>query len=474
MFIMNKNNESENLVIASDELYSDLKSGMPLLVFDLRLKEHYTSGHIEGSVHAVCDSRAKETIMPKIPKGVKIVLIDEDGSISAPIAAMMASYGLDAHFLKGGIKSWDKSLVKKDIHTIITPEELWHKITNNENLVLVDVRQPEEFSDFKIPGSINIPLGELFDVQSLNKIPKGKQVVTICPHGNRSMVAAFALARNGINALSLVGGLAGWGQVLNPKVVTRDDVTVIQVEKIGKGCLSYIVGSKGEAMVIDPVYPAEKYVEFARNEGLQIVKVIDTHQHADHVSAAREIAKITNAQLYMSKYEQYDFTSNRVGDGDLINLGDLTIRVIHTPGHTAGSLSYVLDEKYVFTGDILFVDGIGRPDLRDNAKEFAEDLYDTLHHKLLALPEETLVLPAHHGEQSGYKNSVYQTTLRDAKKMLMLGLSHDKFIDKVMSTTLPRPMNYEKIIQINKSLQQVPTLDVANLEIGPNRCAIST
>ena len=471
---MNTNQEFEKLAVTAEELHADLKSEKPLLVFDLRLKEHFTHEHIEGSVHAVCDSRAKETIMPRIPKGVKIILIDEDGTMSAETAGMMTSYGLDAHFLKGGIKSWNKGLIRKDIHTIISPEELWSKIKKKEDLVLVDVRQPDEFSDFKIQGSINIPLPELFNKESLNKIPQGKQVVAICPHGNRSMVAAFALARNGIDALSLAGGLAGWGQVLNPQIITREKVTILQVEKIGKGCLSYIIGSKGEAIVIDPVYPAEKYVEFTRDEGLQIVKVIDTHQHADHVSAARDLAELTNSKLYMSKYEQYDFESNRVGDGDIIDIGKSRMRVIHTPGHTGGSLSYLLDEKYVFTGDILFVEGIGRPDLRNKAKEFANELYDTLHEKLIILPNDTMVLPAHHGEQTVSKNGTYCTTIKEAKNLSILELAHDIFIEKVIGTTLPRPINYEKIIQINKSPQPVPVSEVANLEIGPNRCAISS
>lgn len=471
---MNTNQGSGKLSVTADELYADLKSEKPLLVFDLRLKEHFSHEHIEGSVHAVCDSHAKETIMPRIPKGVKIVLIDEDGTMSAETAGMMASYGFDAHFLKGGIKSWDKGLIKKETRAIIDPEELWSKIKKKEELVLVDVRQPEEFSDFRIPGSINIPLSDLFDKNTVNKIPKNKQVVTICPHGNRSMIAAFALARNGIDASSLEGGLAGWGQVLNSQTVTREGVTITQVEKVGKGCLSYIVGSKGKAIAIDPVYPAEKYIEFARNEGLQIVKVIDTHQHADHVSAARDLAKITNSKLYMSKYEKYDFESDRIGDKDIITVGESKIRTIHTPGHTGGSLSFVLDEKYIFTGDILFVEGIGRPDLRDKAKEFANDLYNTLHNKLLTLPDETIVLPGHHGEQTVSKNGIYHTTIREAKEMSILELLHDTFIDKVVSTTLPRPMNYERIIQINKSSQPVLISEVANLEIGPNRCTISS
>ncbi len=470
---MNTNKELEKLTLTSDELQNDLKGEKPLLVFDLRLKQHYVERHIEGSVHAVCDSRAKETIMPRIPKNVKIVLIDENGTMAAETAGMMASYGLDSHFLKGGIGSWTGPMISKETRSIIEPELLWTKLKQNEGIVLIDVRQPEEFSDFRIQGSINIPLAELFKKEIVDKLPKDKQLVTVCPHGNRSMVAAFALARNGIEALSLAGGLAGWGQVLSSQVVTREGPIILQVEKVGKGCLSYIVGSNGEAIVIDPVYPAEKYAEFARNEGLVIVKVIDTHQHADHVSAARDLAKIANARLYMSRYEQYDFESDKIADEDLITVGGSKIRAVHTPGHTAGSLSFVLDEKYVFTGDVLFVEGVGRPDLRNKADEFAEDLYNTLHKNLLALPDEMLVLPAHHGEGVHSRRGIFATTIRDVKKLAILDLNHEQFIEKVVSTTLPKPMNYEKIIQINKSSQPIPLSEVPNLEIGPNRCSVS-
>lgn len=458
--------------ISDEELYKDLQSQKPLLLFDLRLKEDFAQGHIQGSVHVVCDARAKETIMPRIPKNVKIVLVDKDGMMASETAAMMTSHGFGAYFLEGGIKNWGMGLVKKDAQAAITPEELSEKLEHKEEVVLVDVRQPEEFSEFRLEGSINIQLSELFKADIVTKIPKDKQVVTICPHGNRSMVAAFALARNGIEALSLMGGLARWNQILKPHTVKREETTIIRVEKIGKGCLSYIVGSGGEAVVIDPVYPAEKYLEFAGDARLKITKVMDTHQHADHVSAARDLARIANAQLHMSKYEPYEFESNRIEDGDIINIGKSKIRAIHTPGHTGGSMSYVLDEKYVFAGDVLFVEGIGRPDLRNKAKEFANDLYDTLHNKLLALPNETTVLPAHHGGQTVSKNGICHTTIKEAKSLSILELSHDVFIEKVASTTLPRPMNYERIIEINKSSQPVPTSEVANLEIGPNRCAI--
>jgi glyoxylase-like metal-dependent hydrolase (beta-lactamase superfamily II)/rhodanese-related sulfurtransferase len=471
--------ENNKISIDSSELSGLLDSKtVPLLVFDLRSREDFASSHIEGSVHAVCDARAKETIMPKIPKDAQIVLICDDGSVSAPTAEMMRSYGFNTRFLQGGIKTWDRNFVSGNVDSIVSAEELWQDLNRNkEGIMIIDVREPDEFLDFRIVGSTNIPLTDLFKPEIVARLPKEKKIVTVCPHGNRSMVAVFALARNGIKARGLFGGLAAWGQVLSSKVVVGSggdsgaDPEIIQVRKVGKGCLSYIIGSDGEALVVDPVYPAEKYIELTRERDLKITKVVDTHQHADHVSAAKELARIAGAELLMSGYEQYDFGSIRLAANDRIPIGRSEIRAIYTPGHTAGSLSYLLNEKYLFTGDILFADGIGRPDLRDKASEFAHDLYDTLRH-LLNLPSSVVVLPAHHGEGIDVESGVF-TTIENARKFPILQLSEKEFVDRVTQTVIPRPMNYEKIIQLNKLAVQVRSNDIPDLEMGPNRCAIS-
>jgi glyoxylase-like metal-dependent hydrolase (beta-lactamase superfamily II) len=254
--------------------------------------------------------------------------------------------------------------------------------------------------------------------------------------------------------------------------VVTSPTRIIQVQKIGKGCLSHIVESEGKAVVIDPLYPFKKYTDIAKQNGFTIIKVLDTHQHADHVSAARDLAKAENAKLYLSKYEGYEAGANFVGDTDEISFGSAKLRVIHTPGHTPGSLSYVVDEKYVFTGDILFVESIGRPDLRDQAKEFAEDLYKTLHDKLLSLPQQTMVFPTHHGEGVEPTNGAFYSTIERSKKLPWLDISKQEFVNKVVAMTVPRPMNYRKIISINKGEMELVHSEIPDLEIGPNRCAV--
>ncbi len=463
---MNQNIENQGL--SADQLNEELSQHNPLLLFDLRSKNQFENSHVKGSVHAVCDVHAKQTIMPKIPQNVKIVLISEPEEIARETAQMMKSFGLDAHYLEGGFYSWKGKTEKGQTGKILTAEQLESHL---DQVFLLDVRNKDEFTEYQIPDSVNIPLGDLFNEKTLEKIPKDKTVVTICPHGNRAMVASFALTRAGIDSQTLAGGLAGWNQILKPITISQKP-KVIQVQKIGKGCLSHIVESNGEAIVIDPLYPFEKYIDIAKEHGFKITKVFDTHQHADHVSAVRELANKANAELYLSKYEGYDYDANFVEDNNIIYFGKSKLRVIHTPGHTPGSLSYVVDEKYVFTGDILFVESIGRPDLRDEAEKFTEQLYNTLHEKLLNLPDETLMFPTHHGENVETANGAFYASIEKSKFSISAPIPKQEFIKKVVAITHPRPMNYRKIIAVNKGELELINSEIPDLEIGPNRCAV--
>lgn len=461
--------------ISENELIEQIQKNIHLLILDIRSQEQFMNGHIENSANAKCGTmQQKQAVMSKLPRDFKIVLVDEDGTESSQNALMLSRFGFDAHYLKGGVKSWTGKLIKSHQESSISNEKLWESIRQNEDIFLLDVREPMEYSEFRIPGAVNVPLSQLFSEGTKINIPKDKKIVTVCSHGNRSMVATFALAQKGIESTSLVGGMADWNQVLSPTLAVKEnDITIIQVEKIGKGCLSHIVGSNGDAIVIDPTYPPSKYVEIAQREGLQIKKVIDTHQHADHVSAANELAKITNSELYFSAKEEYKIDHKRLDDGDIIEFGSKKLRVMHTPGHTAGSMSYIIDDKYVFSGDILFVESIGRPDLRDQAEEYANNLFDTIHNKLLKLPTDAKIFPTHHGD--GVKpteNGVFYTTSQLAKTLPLLDLDKQQFVSKVVSIATPRPMNYSMIIKVNKGVIPFESSMVPDLEMGPNRCSI--
>ena len=121
----------------------------------------------------------------------------------------------------------------------------------------------------------------------------------------------------------------------------------------------------------------------------------------------------------------------------------------------------------------MFIESIGRPDLRDNAEEFALELYDSLHNKVLKLPTETIVFPTHHGTSVVPDDGIFSTTIGKTREHDVLKLSKEEFVKQVVSIAVPRPMNYQRIIQINKGSIPLTQDEIPDLELGPNRCSIS-
>ena len=401
----------------------------------------------------------------------------------------------------------------------IDPEELKKKIDNNENIFLLDVRTPQEYEAWRISYENHnnpklIPVDRLFmkDPTLLEEIPKDKEIVTVCAHGNRSMIAAKILTQLGYSVKSVKGGMAGWNKVYDVAeipVPKEAPFKIWQIRRISKGCIGYIISSKGDktATVIDPsreIY--ESFLQTAQDNELQITQLIDTHQHADHVSGIVKLTKTKTPEtnmgktnIFFSSLEEYDSSETElknvryVKDGDKLNVDDkVTLRAIHTPGHTNGSMSFIIEytpndnnninnkdhvHSYLFTGDTLFVDGVGRPDLRDEAKKFAELLYDTYHKKILQLPDNTVVLPAHfNGTSIALKHTVpiLETLGTIKKRVKLLSMNKEEFIDYIADTVQPRPGNYKTIISINKKMLPYDEIEMADLEAGPNSCAISS
>ena len=497
--------QNKKFYVTSDELKLKLDSDKPLMLFDIRDSKQFGQRHIPGSACAVCNEESKKNIMPRLPMDVEIVLVGEDEEYPKQMVEMMNQIGLNAKYLKGGISSWRWEFNESQANKDISPQELKRLLdssssssTNDkENLFLLDVREPDEYKQWNIDGSVNIPLGKLSEEESLSIIPKNKKIVTICPHGNRATIAKYILQRYGYNAATLEGGLKAWSSSFEYATVEyhvsneSNKVRLMQFRRIGKGCMSYMLNSDKESIIIDPVYPVNDYIQKASEIGSKISAVVDTHQHADHISAAKELAKKTNAVYYQSSYENYvgeGKGDKQVKDRDVIDIGKIKIKTLYTPGHTNGSISFLVEgneadqndnnnktKKLLFTGDTLFVNGIGRPDLRDKAKEFASILYDTLHNKLFNLPPDVIVFPAHFDKDVQSKE-IISSTLDEIKKKgsALLKLDKQSFIDKVSLLVMPTPSNFKEIIAINTGNKPLPAPSEAlELEIGPNRCSIS-
>ena len=252
----------------------------------------------------------------------------------------------------------------------IDPEELKKKIDNNENIFLLDVRTPQEYEAWRISYENHnnpklIPVDRLFmkDPTLLEEIPKDKEIVTVCAHGNRSMIAAKILTQLGYSVKSVKGGMAGWNKVYDVAeipVPKEAPFKIWQIRRISKGCIGYIISSKEDktATVIDPsreIY--ESFLQTSQDNELQITQLIDTHQHADHVSGIVKLTKTKTPEtnmgktnIFFSSLEEYDSSETElknimyVKDGDKLNVGDkVTLRAIHTPGHTNGSMSFIIE-----------------------------------------------------------------------------------------------------------------------------------
>jgi glyoxylase-like metal-dependent hydrolase (beta-lactamase superfamily II) len=307
--------------------------------------------------------------------------------------------------------------------------------------------------------------------------PSDRPIITVCNAGRVSQTAAELLAQRGLDARSLAGGMKAWSLAWNTAVVLlrNPSIDVIQVRRTGKGCLSYIVASGGNAAIIDPSLPPEIYLDLARSHGWQVRHVIETHIHADHLSRAVSLADQAKAALLLPTQQRVRFPHTGIVDGHEIRIGGATIVARGTPGHTAESTSYVLNDLAVFTGDTLFTNGVGRPDLHADpagARERARALFASLSH-LATLRPELLVLPAHASEPIPFDGRAISTTIRDVTTWLSEWLvSETAFVERVVSRLPPTPPNFARIVDLNESGTSFVG-DPTELEAGANRCAIS-
>ncbi len=242
------------------------------------------------------------------------------------------------------------------------------------------------------------------------------------------------------------------------------------------GCLahaSYLIGSAGEAVVVDPQRDVDQYITEAAAQGLRIKYVIETHLHADFVSGHRELASRTGAEIVFGKEAGATFPHRAVSDGDEIKIGKVVLRIMETPGHTPESISVLVIDtetgpeangkgqgaKKILTGDTLFVGDVGRPDLAGGKgytpPMMAAMMYDTLHAKLLQLPNETEVYPAHGAGSMCGRNLSQETssTIGEQRKSnyALQPMSKDDFV-RLMTVDLPEaPAYFPRDAEINRT-----------------------
>jgi hydroxyacylglutathione hydrolase len=241
----------------------------------------------------------------------------------------------------------------------------------------------------------------------------------------------------------------------------------MKVEQIYTGCLAqgaYYIVSNGEAAIIDPLREIQPYLDRAKNDGVKIKYIFETHFHADFVSGHLDLSKSTGAPIVYGPTAQPEFEAIIAEDGQVFQIGNITITALYTPGHTLESTTYLLKDENgkdyaIFSGDTLFLGDVGRPDLAQKATNMTQDqlagmLYDSLMNKIMPLADDVIVYPAHGAGSACGKNMMKETvdTLGNQKKMnyALNQPNKESFIKEVTSGLLPPPGYFGMNVAMNK------------------------
>ena len=394
----------------------------------------------------------------------------------------------------------------------IDPGDLKRMIDGEEALFLIDVRNREEFARWRIEGRrplpvLHVPYFEILAEAELDgaededlvaaikayarghwtdRLPRDGRIVVVCAHGGTSRYVAQGLRELGYDAVSLRGGMLAWGDHYEfIPVVEEQDLVVMQISRPARGCLSYLVASEGQAVVIDPLRHADRYLEFARQRGLTVTRVLDTHAHADHISGGAELAARWGVPYHLHPYDAIHpmdvlpatFRYEPVYDGQAFRVGRATLRALHVPGHTLGQVVYLLDDRYLFSGDTIFVESIARPDLGGRAETWTPLYYRSLR-RLADLPDATLVLPGHfsrphEADQRGRVVARLGELKRSNEGLKALEAGERAFFDFIMARLPEFPPQYVDIKRVNTGLLRPSAEQATELELGRNVCALA-
>jgi glyoxylase-like metal-dependent hydrolase (beta-lactamase superfamily II) len=360
----------------------------------------------------------------------------------------------------------------------MSSEELRDLLAAGQPVTVVDIRTPAD-REWSIPGSVQVDayhavksgrLGPLADREFPTEL-----VVTVCETGRTAAIATDMLRATGVQAVTLEGGMRAWSLAWNTAQTTIFGCEIVQVRRTGKGCLSYIVESDSEAVVIDASLDPDVYVQLLRDRGWRLVAVMDTHIHADHLSRSRLLAQQQRVELWLPAQGRTQYPFRPIRDGDRLPFGSAQLVALATPGHTAESTTYLLDSAAAFTGDTLFLAGVGRPDLEGGTREELASRARLLHgsiSRLLRLPETTVVLPGHVSEPVAFDGQLLATTVKAIQDTVALAnLEPASFVEAVLTRSPPNPPNHSVIVGLNERGELAT--DPSELEAGANRCAVA-
>jgi len=372
------------------------------------------------------------------------------------------------------------------------PQELAERLDHGEPLQVLDVRAAEKVAAGRVAlGSAldfrALPNAKLLGLPSLDQVglDLARPVAVICNRGNSSKQSTAFLRQRGYDAFSVTGGMAAWEQVyvarrLSP---TPSLAHVVQLDRLGKGALSYVLVSDGDALVVDPGRHVDRYDALLAELAATPAAVVDTHMHADYLSGARAAAARWQVPYFVHEDDAaspYDatpgrFTHQPLSDGDTIAFGRAALRAVHVPGHTLGSVALLADDGLVLTGDFLFVRSVGRPDLGGQADAWAGLLWRSLERVRREWSGDLVVLPAHYASEEERRADRVVAARFDviAATNAAARIQDERvFLAWVAEHQATPPDAYRTIKLANLGLVDVRDSDAEPLEAGPNQCAV--
>ncbi len=377
----------------------------------------------------------------------------------------------------------------------ITPEDLVLAAEAGEPVQVLDIRAPERLAGGRLDelgaaaperfvSFVGSKLLALPDPAAAGLDP-ALPVYVVCARGLSSRRASAFLNEHGYRARSLRGGMAGWMLALVPRPLRPPPGfdRLVQFDRVGKGALGYLLVSGAEAIAIDPSRNAAPFLAAVAETGARLVAVADTHVHADYLSGGPGLARHLGIPYYLHPADAvypYDGTPGKVrfsplAEGQTIRIGRGSLEVLHTPGHTEGSVTYVAGEQAAFTGDFLFIRSVGRPDLAGKADAWTEQLFTSLERARREWSPEMVIYPAHYAA-AAERRADHAVGMSFAQVRLAnepLGIEdHDTFRRWVLSRQTQFPAAYQIIKAVNVGLRQVGAAEAEELEAGKNECAV--
>lgn len=372
-------------------------------------------------------------------------------------------------------------------------EDLFEWVTREgHDFTLLDVRNETEFGRFKVEGPylskmINVPYVEFIEREdesvSKVKVPKDESIRIVCAKEGSAKYVGEILVNNGwTDVRYLEGGIKTWGNMLAPKLVASENgYKLYQFIRPGKASCSYGLIYEDEMVVFDPSRNLDFYKKFAAEKGCRLIKTFETHLQADYISGSRRLSSSTGAQIvgHENDFQGAAFAYKAVSDQEVFHFskGGPEIKAIHMPGHTPGSTSYLIDKRFMVTGDTVFILSIGRPDLGGKVEEWSKLLFNTLKTKIARLNDDLVILPGHYIEWSeANPDQMFIDTLGSIKQKNadIYGIDEEAAFAKFIKDHMrQQPPEYAQIRKVNAGLLDVDAEEQEIMDLGKNECAAS-